>query len=120
NIVANTIFARGVAVTGRYKCAVYSDVAGLPIGLLRDSAETTNPTSGWKSFPLTSPLTLTNGQYYWLAIWSDAANAAAYYVGTGNGLRFANYTYGAWPDPITTTGGAALNYCIYASGTVAT
>ena len=79
-----------------------------------------NPASGWQTFPLTSPVVLTNGQYYWLAIWSDDANARVYYSGSNGTLRWGPYNYGTWPDPMATTGGGNLNYCIYATGTGAT
>ena len=59
---------------------------------------------------------LTNGQYYWLAIWSDDACATVYYSDSSGSLRWGQYNYGTWPNPITTTGGSSLDYCIYASG----
>jgi hypothetical protein len=67
-------------------------------------------------FPLTSSVTLTNGQFYWLGIWSDDANARVYHSGNTGTLRWGRYDYGGWPDPISTTSGGSLNYCIYASG----
>ena len=62
---------------------------------------------------------LTNGAYYWLAIWSDNANAKVYYSGSNGVLRWGAYNYGPWPDPIIVTGGSSLNYCIYATGSTA-
>src|SRR5437870_180742 len=66
--------------------------------------------------PLTSPLAVNSGQYYWLAIWSDQASAQVYYSGNNGTLRWAHVFYGAWPDPLSTSGGANANYCIYATG----
>src|SRR5439155_12393701 len=50
------------------------------------------------------------------AIWSDSPQAKMYYTDTAGSLRWGSYGYGAWPDPIATSGGANVNYCIYAAG----
>jgi hypothetical protein len=115
NLVVSTMRAKVAAVPGKYKCAIYSDVSSQPSRLLGSTAEVSNPASGWQSFPLTSSVTLTKGSYYWLAIWSSDANAQVYYSGNNGTLRWGLYNYGTWPDPISTTGGASLNYCIYAT-----
>ena len=56
------------AITGRYQCAIYSDNGGNANALLAATVTLTNVTSAWQTFPLTSSLALTNGNYYWLAI----------------------------------------------------
>jgi hypothetical protein len=116
NMTVSTMHAKVTAVTGRYKCAIYTDSSSLPSRLLRSTTEVTNPATGWQTFPLTTPPALTNGNYYWLAIWSDASTAALYYSDTNGTLRWGQYNYGAWPDPVATTGGSTANYCIYAMG----
>jgi hypothetical protein len=113
------MFAKVAAITGRYKCAIYSDSGGVPNRLLRASAEVISAGTGWQTFPLTSSLSLTNGQYYWLAIWSDDSGAQIYYSGTSGTIRWGNYPYGTWPDPFVTTGSASVQYCIYAAGAAA-
>jgi hypothetical protein len=115
NMMVSTMRAKVAAVPGKYKCAIYSDTSSKPGRLLGSTAEVSNPASGWQSFPLTSSVTLTKGSYYWLAIWSSDANAQVYYSGNNGTLRWGLYNYGTWPDPISTTGGASLNYCIYAT-----
>ncbi|MFZ0828415.1 MAG: Ig-like domain-containing protein, partial [Verrucomicrobiia bacterium] len=119
NLGVTTIFAKVVAVPGKYKCAIYTDNSGLPNRLLLASGEVSNPASGWQSFPLAASVTLTNGSYYWLAVWSDNANAQVYYSGNNGTLRWGQYNYGSWPDPISTSGGSSFNYCIYATGPAA-
>ena len=114
--MVTTIFAKVATVSGRYKCAIYADAGGKPSGFLRGTSEVSNPGSGWQAFPLTSPLRVSSGSYYWLAIWSDDANARVYYSGSNGVLRWGAYNYGIWPDSIITTGGGSFNYCIYASG----
>ena len=108
--------AKVKTITGKYKCAIYADGNGQPSRLLSSTLEVTNPGTGWQTFPLPSVLTLTNGQFYWLAIWSDSASAQVYYSGSTGTLRWQQVNYGNWPDPMATTGGGNLNYCIYATG----
>jgi hypothetical protein len=74
------------------------------------------PTNGWNIFPLTASVALTNGQYCWLAIWSDDANAKVYYSDNSGTLRWGQYNYGSWPNPLATSGNGAFNYCIFAQG----
>ncbi len=116
NMTVSAMQAKVVAITGKYKCAIYTDSGAQPSRLLRSTAEVSNPATGWQTFPLSSSLVLTNGQYYWLAIWSDNANAQVYYSGSGGTLRWQQVNYGNWPDPMATTGGGNFNYCIYATG----
>jgi hypothetical protein len=120
NMVVSTMRAKVAAIPGKYKCAIYSHSSSQPSRLLGSTTEVSNPASGWQSFPLTSSLALTKGTYYWLAIWADDANARVYYSGNDGTLRWGRYTYGTWPDPISTTGGGSLNYCIYGTDTGAT
>jgi hypothetical protein len=119
NATVTSISAKVVGVTGRYKCAIYSDSGGQPSRLLRSSAETTNAPSGWQSFPLTASQAVTNGSYYWLAVWSDSSGAQVYYSDSSATLRWGQYNYGNWPDPISTSGGGTYKYCIYATGAAA-
>jgi hypothetical protein len=115
NMMVSTMRAKVAAIPGKYKCAIYTGTSTQPSRVLGSTAEVGNPASGWQSFPLTSSVVLTNGSYYWLAIWSDDANARVNYSGNNGTLRWGRYNYGTWPDPISTTGGSSLNYCIYAT-----
>ena len=119
NVVVSTMRAKIGAISGGYKCAIYADNGGSPSALLGGTAEVRNPRNGWSSFPFATSLALTNGQYYWLAIWSDDTSAEVYYSDTSGTQRWGQYNYGAWPDPITTSGGGNLNFCIFATGVAA-
>ena len=121
NMTVVTMHAKVAAITGKYKCAIYSDSSSLPNRLLRGTAEVSNPSTGWQTFTLTAPQPLTNGNYYWLAIWSDSTSAQAYYTAGASGtLRWVQANYvAAWPDPITTTDGGTNRYCIYAQAATA-
>jgi hypothetical protein len=117
NMTVATMHAKVAAITGKYKCAIYTDSASQPNRLLRTTGEVTNPTTdSWQTFALTAPQPLTNGNYYWLAIWSDAAAAKAYYSDNSGTLLWQRLDYGAWPDPLVTSDGDVFNYCIYAKG----
>ncbi len=75
---ASAVHAKVGAITGHYKCAIYTDSGGSPSALLGGTLEATNPAAGWSVMSLTTPLILTNAQYYWLAIWSDNSGAKVY------------------------------------------
>lgn len=111
----SAIHAKVYAISGKYKCAIYADQGGTASILLRSTSEVVATTTGWHPFPLTSPLTVTSGTYYWLAIWSDDAGARVYADDNGAGRR-RRYAYGTWPDPINLSYVGAFTYCIYATG----
>ena len=119
NMTVTAMRAKVVGIRDQYKCAIYTDIGGQPSRLLGSTDAITNSTTGWKLFPLNAPVGLTNGQYCWLAIWSDSPNALVYRSGTG-ALRYQRVDYGAWPDSLATTGGSTFNYCIYGFGDATT
>jgi len=116
NMMVTTMHAKVASITGKYKCAIYTDSSGQPNRFLRSTVEVSNPGTGWQDFLLTSSLMLTNGQFYWLAIWSDDTNARVYYSDAGGTLRWVQQNYGNWPDPFSAADVGNYNYCIYASG----
>ena len=85
------------AVTGKLKCAFYSDASGTPGSKLAETAELTNPGSGWQTFTGLN-LSLTNGTTYWLTVWGNAA----YVVNcesTGGLIKSCGSTYGFGLQP---------------------
>ncbi len=123
NMQITELRALVLPLAGTFKCAVYSDNAGVADRLLRSSVAVVGATNGWNIFPLTTPLDLVGGDFYWLVIWSDSGDArlSADTVGT---YSVGNYSYlglsGEFPDPISMTVGTvdppARTYCIYAEG----
>lgn len=109
------IHAKVGAIAGSYRCAVYSDASGSASTLLRASSTLTNVSAGWQTFSLSSPLPITAGSYYWLAIWSDDEAARVHYD-TGGDLRWAKYPFGNWPVSVNLGGASAYTYSIYATG----
>ena len=119
SMTLGSIRAKVLGITGNYKCAIYSDSNGTPQALLAQTAEVTNPATGWQTFTLSTPLPVVSGTYYWLAIWSNltSTSAGVYCQPSGGTTRWTNaLTYGLWPNPITTTGGSSYVYSIYAQG----
>ena len=116
-MVVSTVHAKVGAISGSYKCAIYADAGNNVLSFLRGTTELRSPGSGWQESPLTAALVLTQGQNYWLAIWSDDANAQVYYSGTGGTQRWGRFNYGDWPELVPTTGGGDLNFCLFATGT---
>ena len=118
DLLVTKMYAQVESIAGNYKCAIYGGSEFGPSNLLQTTAEVSNPTTGWQTFPLTSPQSLTNEQYYWLAIWSDDSNSRVFYSDQAGTIQWQSYVYGTWPDPISTPDFGVFNYCIYASGTV--
>jgi hypothetical protein len=119
SFTATVIKAKVLGIPGKYQCAVYRDHGGVPQALLQGTAEISNPSTGWQTFALTLAQPIEGGAYYWLAIWSDlpSTSAGIYCDAEGGSTRWTGVVpYGAWPDPITTTGGSSVRYCIYAEG----
>lgn len=115
NMTLTTIYARLKAGSGRYKCAIYNGSSTIPTTFLRGTLEVTGTSDGWNSFLLTSPVDITSGNYYWLAIWTDS-NAEIYANTSGGLLKWVQIAYGNWPTTWTSSDGNSYNYCIYASG----
>ncbi len=117
------IEAKVLELAGTFKCAVYADNAGVADHLLRESLPVLNATNGWNSFPLTAPLDLTGGDFYWLVIWADTPGARVV-ADTFGSYSLGSYAFsatgGAFPDPIAMTVGtgdsAERTYCLYAEG----
>ncbi len=107
------------AIVGSYQCAIYEDFNGSARNLLRDGGTITNPAEGWHDFPLTSPLNVANGSFYWLAVWSDDVNARISALSSG-AIRYAAYPFSTWPSPVNLTGSGTFTYSIFATGPAGT
>jgi hypothetical protein len=123
NMRLTELRARVLELTGTFKCAVYSDTAGVADHLLGSSVAVVNATNGWNTFPLSAPLDVVGGDFYWLVIWADTAGARVV-ADTFGTYSLGAYSYvalaGEFPDPIALTVGtgdaAERTYCIYAEG----
>ena len=72
--------------------------------------------AGLHDFPLTPPVTVAAGSFYWLAIWSDDVNAKVFALPSGS-VSYAAYPFGNWPNTLSFTGSTGFTYSIYATGT---
>jgi hypothetical protein len=116
NINVTNIFAKVRNISGKYKMAIYSGDSSQPSRLIQSTETIINPPTGWKSFSLISSTSLTNGQWYWFAIWSDTIGAGVYYQSTGGKTIWENSprTFGNFPitlNLIPTV--SSFNYNIY-------
>ncbi len=109
--------ARVGAIAGTYRAAIYADNAGAPGSLLRAGTPQTGVTSGLVEFPFDTPVQLTAGSSYWLAIWSDDT-AASVSADNGGTLRFAAYPFSEdWPATLNLAGSLSLTYVLHAYST---
>jgi hypothetical protein len=98
--------------------AIYADNNGSPGALIASTNEATVGTAfSWVDFPLLSPVSVTAGTGYWLAISSN--NALNLNIVVGSGVRVHNGVSSWFSDPFGPVWGThdigAMS--IYASGT---
>ena len=104
--------------SGKGRCMIYADNAGSPGALIAQTQEATISTStGWVDFPFSTPVSVVNGTYYWLAVFTDQATTIRYNNTTGTmNYNADTYSDGA-ADPFgSPTTSASHEICIYASG----
>ncbi len=121
NLRIAELHAKIIESPGNFACAVYSDNNGLAEHLLAASSAVPAAINGWNTYPLSAPLDLAAGNFYWLMIASDSTAAALQidYVGTAYiGAYTVTSLSGQWPDPILLTPiqYEPRTYCIYAEG----
>ena len=119
NLLKN-VYAR-ISGAGNYRVALYDDSSGVPTTRRATSGVVTNPAAGWNTFTFGTAYAIKAGTYYWLAIWSDNANAAIYTDTAGGSVREASSNLGGngtWPNPAGTTNVSAnpgYEFSIYAT-----
>ncbi len=128
SMTISELHAKVLQLTGTFECAIYSDFNGWADHLLQTSRPVVNASNGWNTFPLTAPLEVTAGDYYWLVIWSDTVGALVQ-ADTFGTSYFGDYSYtnlsGEWPDTVVLPNSSQLffldaparTYCIYGEGT---
>ena len=109
---AITLKAKVGAIAGHYQFAIFADSNGVPGSKLADTGEVNVTATGWQSLPLTAPLAVSSGQWYWIAAWSNDVNARV--SATSGSLRWGAYPYSTtWPSPPLLRGSAPFAYSIY-------
>ena len=106
--------------TGRLLLGVYDDVSGSPGGRLGMTPDITiNPTAGWQTVPLTSPVSVIAGQKVWLS-WVFENNPGVRYIA---GTPARAQSEATWPGGMPNPFGAATfadykysAYCSYVAG----
>ena len=98
---------------GNIKLAIYSDNNGNIGSFLMGTMEKTSTNWNWNTFSLTAPLTVTGGNYYWLAVWSARGYNVAYDAGGTQATKQVAYT-GTWPSSITGYNSLTNKLSVYA------
>jgi hypothetical protein len=90
----------GNSVSGNIIVGIYADSYGSPGALLATTASTSISSGSERSvtISLVSSISITNGQDYWIAANSSAANILCRKSETSVN-KYKSYTYGALPDP---------------------
>jgi hypothetical protein len=88
---------------GNVRAAIYSDNGGVPGSLLAQSGSESVTSAGWKSLPLSTPLT---SGWYWLAAqwsgdWTGTVDPVPYGPGLTNHFFYKFSDYDSFPDPLT-------------------
>lgn len=118
--VIATLFANvgttiGTAPNNVAQMAIYTNSAGNP-GTLLGSTSATTLASGWNSFTLSSPVSITNGTVYWIAYNTNGTTAAQNnlkYESTGGTSKYAAQTYGTWPGSFGANSGSVFKFSMY-------
>jgi hypothetical protein len=107
----------GAGYTGKVKFALYVNSSNLPGALVANtqSAEITNPVSGWNTANVTGGATLSASSTYWIGVWySGATSTGPGCASGGTDQRYIALTYGTWPDPASgTSAGGATSSSVY-------
>ena len=102
-------------VTGKVKCAIYSDSLGSPKNFLQGTNELTNPGAGWQIFTLKSSEPIIRGTAYWLSVFSDSDGFALCLDPTDGGdIEYPqSVTYGNWPSKMTSAPNRTGRFLMY-------
>lgn len=82
---------------GSIRMALYTDNAGTPQNLLRQTASYSTLKNGWNDLPLTAPVTLASTGVYWIALQTTGGNEVRSSAGNAGQYKNASFTYGPFP-----------------------
>jgi hypothetical protein len=98
--------------------AIYSDNAGVPNSRLGFSNDATLAGNTWNTINLTSGVSVTSGQVYWLVYNTNGStnsnNNMVYDSGAANQTRWVAQTYGTWPTSWSGGSFSSVQFSIYA------
>jgi hypothetical protein len=98
--------------TGQVQVGVYSDNSGQPGSLLRSSAVTTLPATGWRTIDIPD-LAIAGPATYWLAIECDSTQFVSLSETAGSAYRVTN-SFGSLPSTASGLGAFSSTYSLYA------
>jgi hypothetical protein len=106
---SGTVTKVGINVAGAggsVMTAIYSDSGGTPGNVLGTSTST-GAVNGWNDLPLTTPVSMTSGTRYWLAVESSSSSTSLYWAAAGSYYR-SGQTYGTFPNPFGTPSSTSI------------
>lgn len=83
--------------TGNMKCAIYASSGSVPTTVLGTATPITNPVGGANNFTFGSPVSVTQGTQYWLAIEGDSGNGSWVVNASNSTGVVATTTYASFP-----------------------
>jgi len=95
-------------------CGIYETATGNLVGSTTPASDWTT-TPGWHTYQFASPLQLTKGVLYTIAVMvsNEVSTAMLGYTSTDS-TKYYTSPGGSWPDPITWDGANERIYSIYA------
>jgi hypothetical protein len=102
------------ASTASFKCSIFSDNAGAPGTALGSATPISAPGIGTATFTFGTPVSVTAGTKYWVAVIGDASNGAQGISSNTVGVTSTSPTYAAFPanNPVVTTGATPVVFGI--------
>lgn len=99
NGTVNDVYYYTRAVSGNNRVAIYDDNGGVPDNLLAKSNLIPNGfPPGWKQGSLTTPVSVVNGNYYWIGLVNDFGGSFAFSVLASGSVQLSS-GFGDFPDP---------------------
>jgi len=100
--------------SGHLSAAVYADENGAPGALLSQTTQLTGFSSGTNILDLKTPISVTGGTAYWIAIWSDDTSLKVNAITSAGNGRYVTVPYGVWPAslPALTQNGCTYDLTI--------
>jgi hypothetical protein len=115
------------AATANFKCAIYASGAGVPTTVLGSANVVTNPGVGTTTWTFPTPVAVTRGTIYYVAVIASASSGNHAYLGVASSSGYSGYwqdfssSYAAFPvaNPTSLSGGLAYKVIINITPTLA-
>lgn len=110
-----SVYCKAISGTANIKCAIYDASYNLLTDGITEELQI-GTTKAWHDFSFSIPPSIAASTYYYLCWWSDSS-IRIYRQTSGGYLRYANYIYNTWPNPISSAYYGPIWHSIYATYT---